>query len=44
MKWKVTLFDIDFDQKELNRVRKVIKSKWVSMGKITQNFERKFAN
>jgi dTDP-4-amino-4,6-dideoxygalactose transaminase len=40
---KIALSDIDFAEEETNEVFKVLKSKWLSMGEITQEFERKFA-
>ena len=44
MDWKVPLFDIDFDEKEVQSVVKVLESKWLTMGEVTEQFERKFAD
>ncbi|MCP4351312.1 MAG: DegT/DnrJ/EryC1/StrS family aminotransferase [Desulfobacterales bacterium] len=41
--WKVPLFDISFDEKEREAVLKVIDSGWLTMGEMTQNFEKAFA-
>jgi dTDP-4-amino-4,6-dideoxygalactose transaminase len=43
MKWKIALADLDFDQRELNQLIRVFKSKWLTMGETVQKFERKFA-
>ena len=43
MKWKVPLFDTAFDEKEVEATRQVIQSGWFTMGEITKNFERLFA-
>jgi len=43
MEWKIPLSDIDFDEKEINAVTNVLKSKWLTMGPLTQKFEEKFA-
>jgi dTDP-4-amino-4,6-dideoxygalactose transaminase len=44
MSWKIPLFDIDFDEKEVQSVVEVLKSKWLTMGEVTIEFERKFAD
>jgi len=44
MKWKIPLSDIDLDEEEIEEVTNVLKSKWLSMGPITQKFEEEFAN
>lgn len=41
--WKVPIFDTAFDKKEMDAVRKVIQSGWVTMGEVTENFENLFA-
>jgi dTDP-4-amino-4,6-dideoxygalactose transaminase len=41
--WKIPLSDIDLGQEEINKVTKVLRSKWLSMGSVTQSFEAKFA-
>ncbi len=43
MNWKVYLSDIDLSQKEISAVTKVLKSRWLTMGEVTQNFEKAFA-
>jgi dTDP-4-amino-4,6-dideoxygalactose transaminase len=40
---KISLSDIDFGEEEISRVADVIKSKWISMGPLTKEFEKKFA-
>jgi dTDP-4-amino-4,6-dideoxygalactose transaminase len=40
---KIALSDIDFGEEETDEVIKVLKSKWLSMGEVTQEFEKKFA-
>ena len=37
------LSDIDFDEFETNAVLNVLKSKWLSMGPKTKEFENRFA-
>ena len=41
--WRIPLSDIDFDGEELAAVEEVIKSRWLTMGRITQEFEIAFA-
>jgi len=41
--WKVPLSDIDIGKEEINGVVKVMKTKWLSMGPVTEKFEKKFA-
>ncbi|MBE9594529.1 MAG: DegT/DnrJ/EryC1/StrS family aminotransferase, partial [Proteobacteria bacterium] len=36
--------DIDLDEEEIREVVKVLKSKWLSLGPVTQRFEEEFAN
>ena len=43
MEWRVPLADIDFGIEEEEAVRQVIRSGWLSMGEVTQGFERDFA-
>jgi len=43
MKWQIPLSDIDFGPKERNSVNEVLKSKWLTMGSVTQDFEQTFA-
>jgi hypothetical protein len=41
--WKVPLFDISFDEKEVIAAQEVIRSGWLTMGEVTQEFEQRFA-
>jgi dTDP-4-amino-4,6-dideoxygalactose transaminase len=43
MIWRVPLSDLDFDEKERQVVLQVLESRWLSMGEVTQRFERAFA-
>jgi dTDP-4-amino-4,6-dideoxygalactose transaminase len=43
MEWKIPLSDIDLDEEEIEAVTEVLKSKWLSMGPVTQRFEEEFA-
>ena len=43
MEWKIPLSDIDLDDEEIEAVTKVLRSKWLSMGPVTQRFEEEFA-
>ena len=42
MSWKVPLSDLDFGEEEEQAVMGVLKSKWLTMGEVTQAFEREF--
>jgi dTDP-4-amino-4,6-dideoxygalactose transaminase len=44
MNWRIPLSDIDFDETEADAVQKVIKSRWLTMGNVTQEFESAFAS
>ena len=44
MDWRIPLSDIDFDDTEALAVQDVIKSRWLTMGKVTQEFESSFAD
>ena len=44
MNWKIPLSDIDLGDEEIEEVVKVLKSKWLSMGPVTKEFEEQFAN
>lgn len=44
MGWKIPLSDIDIDDEEIEAVTKVLRSKWLSLGPVTQRFEEEFAN
>jgi len=43
MDWRVPLSDIDFGKEEEAAVLEVLRSRWLSMGAITQQFEDEFA-
>lgn len=43
MPWKVSLSDIAYDQEEIDRVTEVLRSKWLSIGDVTREFEERFA-
>ncbi|MFX0210885.1 MAG: DegT/DnrJ/EryC1/StrS family aminotransferase [Candidatus Hodarchaeota archaeon] len=43
MKWKIPLSDIDIGKDEIGEVTKVLRSKWLSMGPVTEKFEDEFA-
>lgn len=43
MEWRVPLSDIDFGDEELTAVTEVLKSRWLSMGEVTKQFESEFA-
>ena len=43
MNWRIPLSDIDFDEAESLVVQSVLKSRWLTMGKVTQEFEAAFA-
>lgn len=42
--WKIPLSDIDLDEREIAAVTNVLRSKWLTMGEVTQQFERAFAD
>jgi dTDP-4-amino-4,6-dideoxygalactose transaminase len=41
--WKVPLFDLDLGADEQQAVREVLDSRWLTMGKVTEDFESAFA-
>lgn len=43
MQWRVPLSDIDLDDAELAGVERVLRSRWLSMGPVTREFEAAFA-
>lgn len=43
MIWEIPLSDIDLDEEEIESVLKVLRSKWLSMGPVTELFEEAFA-
>jgi dTDP-4-amino-4,6-dideoxygalactose transaminase len=44
MEWRIPLSDIDFDSREEAAVMEVLKSRWLTMGGVTQAFEEEFAS
>lgn len=43
MEWRIPLADIDFDSEEEAAVLEVVRSRWLTMGAMTQAFEEEFA-
>lgn len=43
MKWKIPLFDLDYNSSEVSAVTKVLKRRWLTMGERVEEFENKFA-
>lgn len=43
MDWKVPLFDLNTGKEEIEAITQVIRSKWISMGQVTKEFEKEFA-
>jgi dTDP-4-amino-4,6-dideoxygalactose transaminase len=43
MNWKIPLSDIDFGTDEEQAVLEVVRSRWLTMGAVTQQFEQEFA-
>ena len=43
MQWKIPLSDIDFGLEERAAVDKVLQSRWLTMGSVTEEFEQDFA-
>jgi dTDP-4-amino-4,6-dideoxygalactose transaminase len=41
--WKVPLADLDVDEQEIEAVTRVMRSRWLTMGPRTAEFERRFA-
>jgi dTDP-4-amino-4,6-dideoxygalactose transaminase len=44
MEWHIPLSDIDFGPEEEQAVLQVVKSRWLTMGAVTQQFEQEFAD
>jgi dTDP-4-amino-4,6-dideoxygalactose transaminase len=44
MEWRIPLADIDFDSREEAAVLEVLKSRWLTMGAVTQAFEEEFSS
>lgn len=43
MQWRVPLADVDLDEAEIAAVGRVLRSRWLTMGEMTQQFEQAFA-
>ena len=43
MTWRIPLFDLSVDEDEVQAVARVLRSKWISMGDLTRQFETQFA-
>jgi len=43
MRWRIPLADLDLGKRETEAVTHVLQSKWLTMGEVTQDFERRFA-
>lgn len=43
MDWRVPLSDIDFGKEEETAVLEILRSRWLSMGSVTRQFEEEFA-
>jgi dTDP-4-amino-4,6-dideoxygalactose transaminase len=43
MAWRVPLSDLDYGESELKAVQNVLKTRWLTMGAVTQDFEIAFA-
>lgn len=43
MDWKITLADLDFGAEETEAVLEVLRSRWLTMGRVTQAFEEECA-
>jgi len=41
--WRVPLFDLTLGDEELKAVERVLRSGWLTMGEVTREFERRFA-
>ena len=39
----ISLSDITMDESDIQQVVEVLKTKWLSMGPVTQNFEKEFS-
>ncbi len=44
MDWRITLSDIDMGNEEIEAVDRVLRSKWLTMGSVTQEFEKAVAD
>jgi dTDP-4-amino-4,6-dideoxygalactose transaminase len=43
MNWRVPLADLDYDDEEKQAVLRVLESKWLTLGSVTADFEKRFA-
>lgn len=43
MKWKISLFDLDYDQREITAVSRVLRRRWLTMGEKVQELEKRMA-
>jgi dTDP-4-amino-4,6-dideoxygalactose transaminase len=43
VQWEVPLSDLDLGEEEISAVERVLVSQWLTMGEVTQEFERAFA-
>ena len=43
MSWKVPLFDLSIGEEEVQAVSEVLRSRWISIGDVTRQFETEFA-
>ena len=43
MSWRIPLFDLDYGTEEETAVLDVLRSRWLTMGEVTQRFEQAFA-
>jgi dTDP-4-amino-4,6-dideoxygalactose transaminase len=44
MKWRITLSELNFDDRERKVVDRVIKGRWLTMGEIVERLEKNFAD
>ena len=44
MDWKVQLFKLNFDNREIDAVRETLESGWITMGQRTLDFEKRYAD
>jgi dTDP-4-amino-4,6-dideoxygalactose transaminase len=44
MEWKVPLFEVHIGDEEIDAVTRVLRSRWLTMGAVTQEFEAAFAS
>src|SRR5690349_3511009 len=44
MEWKIPLFEVQIGDEEIDAVTRVLRSRWLTMGAVTQEFEAAFAS